>query len=797
MIISEENNSTGEDLAFSALRQTLVKMIEVLPDLYNSSAINDAVDVVIHKASQIEAVEELKNKRLLGIGDYEYRQAIGKSFDSLSKELQSAADKSLNIIDSRDAIKSFLNILGGAAKQGNRLYTWGATAIDIDKAIDSNDPHEVGRLTGSLVSGFFAGIFAGKIAGALASSSAASVLGLGFSAVAVGSLGAVVGAVAGSYFVGTVVNDYLAEEFPDAYEDLGKGIAYIWEGAEELGKSAINGVSSFLGWDLPFQEVDAVTASTYNSAQEYTPPPPVRRDPLALDLDGDGIETTPADGTVLFDHTADGVKQATGWLAPDDGFLVLDRNGNGTIDDGTELFGDSTPLADGTNAVDGFEALAELDENGDGKVDSEDSGFTDLRLWQDLNSDGVSQENELLTMEQLGIQSLNTANTPDGSDIGGGNVLLASGTYTRIDGSTGTTGTTGSVEEADLGDLDLASNPFFREFTDPLEVPESMQNLPDMKGSGAVRDLLQAATLSPTMAALLSQYANASGKGEQESILDNLIVAWSKTAEFDTLGERLDSWNATNPDNQRTYIGEYSEGNISSLMDKLQVLEVFNGQSFQDVQNIIRADGSSALFGAQNQMIDRAYESLKSSIYNALLVQTRLQSYTEAVSLSVEGGEFTFDFSAMEDVFITTLEGNNEAVYDLFELAEIVNKGDAQSWNLKEFITSNLDSLPALQALGSSTYNNSQYIIGSNLDDVLSGDAQSNLILGGTGDDTIHAGNHNDTVLGGEGNDTIVTTYIGSNNLSGGAGDDLIQVDRSANVYRTYNAETASKYSNV
>lgn len=67
-----------------------------------------------------------------------------------------------------------------------------------------------------------------------------------------------------------------------------------------------------------------------------------RRAPLTLDLDGDGIETVPPNATnpILFDHDGDGVKSGTGWIKPDDGFLVLDRNGNGTIDDGTELFGD-------------------------------------------------------------------------------------------------------------------------------------------------------------------------------------------------------------------------------------------------------------------------------------------------------------------------------------------------------------------------------------------------------------------------------------------------------------------------
>lgn len=70
----------------------------------------------------------------------------------------------------------------------------------------------------------------------------------------------------------------------------------------------------------------------FDAAQSWTNPP--RVDPLVLDLDGDGIETVGVGITspVLFDQNGDGVKEGTGWIKADDGFLVLDRNGNGAID---------------------------------------------------------------------------------------------------------------------------------------------------------------------------------------------------------------------------------------------------------------------------------------------------------------------------------------------------------------------------------------------------------------------------------------------------------------------------------
>ena len=69
-------------------------------------------------------------------------------------------------------------------------------------------------------------------------------------------------------------------------------------------------------------------------------------DPLTLDLDGDGIETLASNGHkgALFDHDKDGIRTATGWVGKDDGFLVYDRNGDGVVNNGGELFGDNTPL---------------------------------------------------------------------------------------------------------------------------------------------------------------------------------------------------------------------------------------------------------------------------------------------------------------------------------------------------------------------------------------------------------------------------------------------------------------------
>lgn len=154
-------------------------------------------------------------------------------------------------------------------------------------------------------------------------------------------------------------------------------------------------------------------------------------DPIILDLDGDGTELL--GGPVAFDIDADGTAETIGWVGPDDGMLVVDLDGSGAIENGSEVFSE---VFNGGSFADSLEALASLDDNGDGVIDTQDAAFGDIKVWQDANSDGISQAGELQNLSEHGISliDLDAARAERTVD---GNTVFAEGTYTKVDGSEG------------------------------------------------------------------------------------------------------------------------------------------------------------------------------------------------------------------------------------------------------------------------------------------------------------------------------------------------------------------------
>lgn len=270
-----------------------------------------------------------------------------------------------------------------------------------------------------------------------------------------------------------------------------KNDAYI------VGEFAVDSVKDLLNEAVSgVQEIGQFTQDYFDdlASAEATNLPVRRVDPLTLDLDGDGVELvnvvnskaffdldlrklsegeeaeagqnvysiTNSDGTTT-KYVGDGLKEQVGWVKSDDGLLTLDRNGNGTIDNILELFG--------KNDKTGTEELREYDSNSDGVINSSDTVFNNLKVWQDFDQDGVSDEGELKTLSELGITSINLDDVTSKNWVEEGNLIISEGSYNQtVTDSEGNT----SDETKTYANLDLAVNYLQQHFKSESKLKSEM-----------------------------------------------------------------------------------------------------------------------------------------------------------------------------------------------------------------------------------------------------------------------------------------------------------------------------------
>lgn len=377
--------------------------------------------------------------------------------------------------------------------------------------------------------------------------------------------------------------------------------------------------------DLSSGRVDAGIILSSNGMAVY--------DPLILDLDGDGVETSGVDSKVLFDHAADGTKNATGWVGKDDGLLVRDINNNGSIDTGRELFGDNTVLSNGQKAKNAYEALADLDSNKDGVLNNQDAKYSELKIWQDANQDGISQADELKTLDQAGIASIKVAATNSTvTTLANGNIQAASSTYTKTDGTVRAT-----------AGINFVGDEFVREFTGKVDTSQ-VASLPDMHASGSVRDLREAAALSTDLATKLQTYANNSNN-RTTADLDALVKSWANTSSMQTLASGLKP--GGHP------VGGRGTNLTQDEIYKLNVIEKFTGYyggvaNFKDpAADLPNGRYSGTFLGIQMDAaaINKKYDQLLQSVDTSIAIQTNFKDSMNDVLFKFNNAGVTVDFS--------------------------------------------------------------------------------------------------------------------------------------------------------
>ena len=426
-------------------------------------------------------------------------------------------------------------------------------------------------------------------------------------------------------------------------------------------------------------------------------------------------------------------------VLPDDGLLALDRDGDGQITSGHELFGDHTVRADGTVAADGFAALADLDDNGDGVVDAADSQFHALRVWRDLDQDGRSQASELFSLQELGITTLDTQPVSSDLDIAGNAVPLTA-TFSRQDGSSGT-----------IGDVYFAVDLVNTDYRGALTVDATIGALPELRGYGRVKDLHLSMAEDPELRLLVEQFVATDPLDIEirEPLFDQILFRWTGA---DTV----------EPGSRGTYVDARH----------LHVLEAFLDHPFTPVWT-----GHPGI--AAGTELEGTWDQLRGEILARLLIQAPSITSLADSAYDVDSDGYTTGIPF--PWVIASIEAGAPSPLDQ---SGSIRYWRAAAWEVDQFAhqfqidRSTTDAvfeailterslhplIPHLRTPG---------VIGSDLADNLSAADGPSVIMGQGGNDTLNGGNGGDLIDGGDGMDVLGGSH-GSDILLGGAGDDAL-----------------------
>ena len=496
--------------------------------------------------------------------------------------------------------------------------------------------------------------------------------------------------------------------------------------------------------------------SEFNRAEEIERRAPyVAIDPLIIDLDRDGFNIEKLENGTHFDLDNNSFAEKVNWTRKD-GFLALDLNGNGVIDNGGELFGDRTLLADGSYASGGFAALSQYDLNNDGVIDANDEIFSRLKVWTDRNGDGISTEDEIMTLEEAGISSIDLNSTDVNAETGTEAVLGRKGSVHYTDGTTG--------EAAELWAAAL-----LYDTVDRLDVDVTSEN--DVKGIGNVRDLNKAMALDETgkLSEYVNEFKNASNRDEMfavsEKILNFLcgaedVYEYARGMNFSAkkltvvetvLGESFEGLNGANPNNNASSILSAIYDEISDIYCFKLAKELYMGEYSELILCKTDKNGNKKINTAA---FDFVIGQMENSGIDCTDIVAKAAVYIDLLS--------NFGYGGANDFYDTYLRKPYEyadAITRFVDTIYIVDSG--------EVIKTSADS---------------DYIRGNSADNSIRSLGGDDMIFAGAGNDTVYAGNGNDVIYGEDGDDTI-NAGTGNDIINGGKGNDLLKGEEGSDTY--------------
>lgn len=485
----------------------------------------------------------------------------------------------------------------------------------------------------------------------------------------------------------------------------------------------------------------------YEEAQIIQPP----RDPLIIDLNGDGVHTTSVDDGVHFDLDNNGFRELTAWIDGTDGFLVYNRDENESITNGSELFSDQVIFPDGTRSTDGFDVLKtfntytddEENHETDGQINKYDAEFDKLQVWIDKDHDGITwlphegeeddpERKELFSLKELGITSISlNYRSPENEDEGNPNKELFADVIIN--------GETHSISEH-----------WFEAVT---------SNTQEINPEGIDDDHTSFGHLHSITYALEAEK-------DEEGYLHTLINRFNTSDDYSekrVLTKKI-LYHISGAEN----IASNSRGGSIDARD-LHVVETIMG-----VNSFIGAGDSTTPNTNAASILKEVYSRFENLYFVLLSANTKSSDYLELISETInDRHETELDLSLLNKAINEHIDNGEEIDEMLCSAGAFINAYDYAN-GTNYYVQFKKDYS------GSSEYfarmADASFILGSSDDDYINGTSGNEVIYSEEGNDTVHSNNGNDTIYGGSGNDTL-NSGSGDDIVYGGSGNDTINGD--------------------
>ena len=439
--------------------------------------------------------------------------------------------------------------------------------------------------------------------------------------------------------------------------------------------------------------------------------------PLIIDMDGNGIKTISINKNVFFDLDNNLFAESTGWVDKGDAFLVWDRDNNGVIDSGNELFGNHTRLSSGKKAENGFAALAELDSNQDNIFDEKDEAWFKLQLWFDRNQNGISEAGELVKLSESGIKSINLSyNNTDHIDESGNHHRQRSSVSWK-DG-----------RKSEIADVWFDVNTAKAYSREEITISDEIKSMPNVIAFGNLLDLHSAMEKNKILKHVIQEYID-SNLEDRSYLINELVYEWAGVAQLasDSRGGYFDA-------------------------RKLAVLELLTGREFRQGNEPNPNRNSAAVLELEfKKFTDYVLAQIESkTIYKEVFSM-------DSFLINKNSGELEFDWSRFNNKVTELIKANN--FIEANRILSIVNNLGAYNLNYLQVVNKNLEYLSSNNKEVASLIH-SNVITGTSINDILVGSDQDDVFIASRGKDTLEGKLGADTYIFAKGHgQDVITEY--------------------------------------